>query len=61
MSQVVSSEDLAKLVSEKEKAMGRVQEMVDGLRAVYELEAEILQGSADFREEISRVDANRNQ
>ena len=53
---ITSSEDLVKLASEEEMAMGRVHELVDGLRAIYQLEAEILQDSAGFREEISRVE-----
>ena len=57
MAQTLESEDLVKLSFEEEMAMGRVQKLVDGLRAVYQLEAEILQGRADFREEISKSGA----
>jgi hypothetical protein len=54
MPQVLEANDLVKLVSEEEMAMSRVQNLVDELRAIYQLEAEILQGSADSREEISK-------
>jgi hypothetical protein len=53
--QVLEANDLVKLVSEEETAMSRVQNLVDELRAIYQLEAEILQGSADCREEISKA------
>jgi hypothetical protein len=55
MPEVLEFEDLAKLASEDEMAMNRVHNLVDGFRAVCELEAEILHGSADFREEISKM------
>lgn len=58
MSQVLESENLAKLAFEEEMAMGRVQQLVDSLRAIYQMEAEILHHSADFREEISRASAD---
>ena len=59
MSQVLEWNDLAKLASEEQMAMSRVQNLVEELRAVYQLEAEILQASADFREEISQADNYR--
>jgi hypothetical protein len=61
MSQIFEADNLAKLTSEEQMAMVRVQELVDGLRAVYQLEAEILQGSAAFLEEISKADPGRRQ
>jgi hypothetical protein len=57
MSQALGSENLAKLAFEEEMAMGRVQQLVDSLRAIYQMEAEILH-SADFREEISKAPAD---
>ena len=56
MLQVLEANDLVKLISEEEMAMSRVQNLVDELRAIYQLEAEILQASADSREEISKAD-----
>jgi hypothetical protein len=59
MPELLEFEDLAKLASEDEMAMGRVHTLVDGLWAVCQLEAEILHGSADFREEISKAAVRR--
>ena len=55
MSQVLETKDLAKFASDEEMAMSRVQNLVDELRAIYQLEAEILQSSADSPEEISKA------
>ena len=55
MSQVLDAKDLAKLASDEEMVMIRVQNLVDELRAIYQLEAEILQSSADPPEEISKA------
>ena len=42
MLQVVEAKDLAHLQSEEELALRRARKLVDALRSVYELEAQIL-------------------
>jgi len=55
MPELLEFEDLVKLASEDEMAMRRAHQLVDGLWVVCQLEAEILHGSADFREKISKA------
>jgi len=55
MPELLEFEDLVKLASEDEMAMRRAHQLVDGLWVVCQLEAEILHGSADLGEKISKT------